>query len=284
LIDSSAELEARLNLRVEQLESDLAAKETEATSLRQKVADLREKLDAIVAEDEGKMSIEEHVQQLQDLKRMVSEMKEKHSSEKSELVTSQESAVAEIASLQTQLSSLVKESEAEVEQKAEALAEVEKLNRKLKKRMSALARKLAATTNLQSETELRLEDVCVALEKCQNDNRVLTAFIETESEERNRVLDGVVRRSADIGHLEEKLLTYRNKVGDKLVSNASKMQKLDLTYTQHRIEYRNRIKQLMEVIEKKDKQLLKFASATRAAGVTDDDDDVNIADWDVTPG
>ena len=62
------------------------------------------------------------------------------------------------------------------------------------------------------------------------------------------------------------------------------MQKLDLTYTQHRIEYRNRIKQLMEVIEKKDKQLLKFASATRATGVTDDDDAVDIADWDVIPG
>ena len=90
-------------------------------------------------------------------------MKEKHSSEKRELVTSQESAMVEIASLQTQLSSLVKESEAEVEQKAEALAEVEKLNRKLKKRMSALARKLGATTNLQTETELRLEDVCVAV-------------------------------------------------------------------------------------------------------------------------
>ena len=41
----------------------------------------------------------------------------------------------------------------------------------------------------------------------------------------------------------------------------------------------------MEVIEKKDKQLLKFASATRATGVTDDDDGaVDIADWDVTPG
>ena len=93
----------------------------------------------------------------------MSEMKEKHSSEKRELVTSQESAMAEIASLQTQLASLVKDSEAEVEQKAEALAEVEKLNRKLKKRMSALARKLAATTNLQTETELRLEDVCFAV-------------------------------------------------------------------------------------------------------------------------
>ena len=50
------------------------------------------------------------------------------------------------------------------------------------------------------------------------------------------------------------------------------MQKLDLTYTQHRIEYRNRIKQLMQVIEKKDKQLLRLATIVKTAGITQTDD------------
>ena len=69
LVESTSDSEARLASRCSQLEADLGAKEAEVTSLTEQTKDLREKLDAIVAEDEGKMSIEDHIQQLQDLKR-----------------------------------------------------------------------------------------------------------------------------------------------------------------------------------------------------------------------
>ena len=40
------------------------------------------------------------------------------------------------------------------------------------------------------------------------------------------------------------------------------MQKLDLTYAEHRIEYRNRIKKLMRLVAAKDQQLIQLAAAT----------------------
>ena len=66
-------------------------------------------------------------------------------------------------------------------------------------------------------------------------------------------------------------------VGDKLVANASKMQKLDITYTQHRIEYRKRISQLLKLVEKKDRQLLRLMAAVKEelGGTTDDFDDIS---------
>ena len=97
------------------------------------------------------------------LPRLVTEMKEKHSSEKQSLIETQKSASAEIQSLQSQLSSLIKESEAEAEAKAETVSEAEKQNRKLKQKMTSLTRKFVAATKLQEETEQRLEDVCVAV-------------------------------------------------------------------------------------------------------------------------
>ena len=42
------------------------------------------------------------------------------------------------------------------------------------------------------------------------------------------------------------------------------MQKLDVTYTQHRIEYRRRIRQLLRVIEAKDKQLVELMSGGKS--------------------
>lgn len=69
LVESSVETEARHSLRENQLEAELGAKESEVTSLAERLAGLKEKHDAVIAADEGKMSIEEHVQQLQDLKK-----------------------------------------------------------------------------------------------------------------------------------------------------------------------------------------------------------------------
>ena len=63
-------------------------------------------------------------------------------------------------------------------------------------------------------------------------------------------------------------------VGDKLVANASKMQKLDITYTQHRIEYRKRINQLLKVVEKKDKQLLRLMALVKHSSNGDEFDDI----------
>ena len=70
-VESCAETDARHSLRENQLETELSAKESEVTSLTESLANLKEKHDAVIAADEAKMSIEEHVQQLQDLKKYV---------------------------------------------------------------------------------------------------------------------------------------------------------------------------------------------------------------------
>jgi hypothetical protein len=41
------------------------------------------------------------------------------------------------------------------------------------------------------------------------------------------------------------------------MSNASKIQELDVTHTQHRLEYRQRIRELQKILHEKDEQLLK---------------------------
>ena len=69
LVETAAESEARFQSRESQLEGELGAKEAEVTSLKEELADLREKHGAVIAADEGKMSIEEHVEQLQQLKK-----------------------------------------------------------------------------------------------------------------------------------------------------------------------------------------------------------------------
>lgn len=273
LVESSVETEARHSLRENQLEAELGAKESEVTSLAERLAGLKEKHDAVIAADEGKMSIEEHVQQLQDLKKLVNDLKDNHLREKESLVSSQRVIDEENRDLRSSFAAAVDDSEA----KEKRILEAEKENRKLGKKIAALVAKLIAGKKLQEETEDRLEDVCVALEKCRSDNLALSSLVEAESEQRNQVMDQVLQRSANIGHMEEKLLNYRNKVGDKLVANASKMQKLDITYTQHRIEYRKRISQLLKLVEKKDRQLLRLMAAVKEelGGTTDDFDDIS---------
>jgi len=266
LVESSAEAEARQGSRENQLEVELNVKESEVTSLKEKLANLTEKHEAVVAADEAKMSIEEHVQQLQDLKKLVNDMKENHLREKESFFASQTLVDEENKELQTRLAAAVEE----VEAKEKRILQMEKENRKLGKKIAALVAKLAAGKKLQDETEDRLEDVCVALEKSRSDNLTLSSLVEAESDQRNQIVDLFARRSVNIGHMEEKLVNYRNKVGDKLVANASKMQKLDITYTQHRIEYRKRINQLLKVIERKDLQLLKLMAVVKEGGSQND--------------
>ncbi|XP_064641370.1 centrosomal protein of 89 kDa-like isoform X2 [Lineus longissimus] len=239
---------ARLSKQVVMSESEKNDFENEIAEWKQRFMGLKTKHQAMLLEDESKLTIPEHNSAVNEVRKAAEDMKQAHGKEVEDMMTHLHTTQLEKKNLALQVSDL----SAENKQLAIEIKGLQRSYRKCQKKVIVLQKALAVSENKEMSAQEYLGSLVKVAEKTAVERDTYAKLVQNQEKERKKALGRMMDGNTAVGEMEERLRAYKHKAADKMLQIANKMKVQDEEFTKQRMEYLTEIKHLRGLLKEKD--------------------------------
>lgn len=232
------------------VESEKTESDRILETIKIKNDDLKRKYEQLLMDNSHRIHIQEHIQEINEMKRLTDELSEKHANEMQILLRRVQDAESGKKISQLKLT----EYRSEIERlKGEILA-LNKLTKKLQLRVQTYENKLQLEQIKENKLTNLIEKTNEEFEQTKIERDTYLALAKTKEEELNRTQTKFIDGTEKLNVFEERLEIYKNKTKERIATATEDLQKQHDLLKLRCLEYEQQIQQLRSLLN--DKQIL----------------------------
>ncbi|PVD20561.1 hypothetical protein C0Q70_18717 [Pomacea canaliculata] len=259
LCSNHARQVGQLTKKMNDKEMEKEELEQELEKVKKKLQDIKHKYDQMLLDTEGHMPVHDHITMVADLKRTVSDEKEKHEKEKEVF------SLKLMASEEERKHQTLKAIEVSAENR-QLKAEIKSLHKALRKaqnKIMVLHKAVEQSENKELITQNELANVIRIVEQTALERDTAFQVVKEQQQDCKETVDRMVSSGVVRGKLEERLKMYKIKAFSKLQMLADKLKEQDESFNRQRQEYEREIRYLRLVIKEKEDIINSIEGAKR---------------------
>ncbi|XP_064242935.1 centrosomal protein of 89 kDa isoform X4 [Passer domesticus] len=250
---------SKLTKQIVVLEDKKKSQEEEITEYQKQLAALCSTCEELKAKVDSRITAEEHLAVVNDLKSCLQQEQEKKRSEV-------EAVMGKIASLQTENKKLLLEKNNFMADKKILETEMQmtqKTNRRLKKKIGLLQLQLEEAMEKEVAAHHYLANLIGLVEKIAKERDHLVFLARCLENENHGVLKKIIEGSLRLGRLEEKVKVYKKKAAGKLGDINLKMTEQEKEFERKTAEYEQEKQHLQRLLQDKQETLNEVLQQSR---------------------
>ncbi|XP_070188223.1 centrosomal protein of 89 kDa-like isoform X2 [Littorina saxatilis] len=255
---------SRLTKRLTTIETEKEEAERELDETRHKYKNVKQRYDKVLLESGSHMTMQDHINNVADLKRSVTEEKEQFDKEK-EKMANRLKASDEERNHQT-LAAI--EVSAENKQLRAEIRALHKALRRSQNKMLIFQKAIQQSENKELITQNELANVIKIVEKTALERDTAFKVVKEQQRDCKDTVTQMVGNSVVMGKMEEKLKMYKMKASAKLQTVAEKLKEQDDSFNRQRQEYEREIRYLRLLVKEKEELINEMEGAKK--GVEED--------------
>ncbi|UJR21266.1 hypothetical protein I4U23_024361 [Adineta vaga] len=238
---------SNLTRRLMIVESEKTEGDRTLEMIRIKNEELRKKYEELIIENDHRIHVEEHVREMNEMKRLTDELSEKHASEMQLLLRRVQDA--EVAKRAAQLK--LSENRNDTERLKSDLKVAKKLTQKLQIRVQTFEKKLELHQIREQRTTALLDKTSEETEKRKLEQDAYSIMVKTKEEEMNKTKERMEEEGKKLTELENRLENYKTKSKERVNEVQEQMKKQYDNLKTRCSDYEQRIQRLMTQLNEK---------------------------------
>ncbi|CAF1272609.1 unnamed protein product [Adineta steineri] len=238
---------SNLTRRLMIVENEKTEGDRTLATIRIKNEELRKKYEQSIIDGDHRIHVEDHVREVNEMKRITDELSEKHASEMQILLRRVQDAEAAKRTAQLKLS----ENRSDMERLKNDIKTIKKLNQKLQIRVQTFEKKLELQQMKEQRTTAMLDKAHEDAEKYKLEQEAYSILAKTKEDEMNKTKERMQEEGKKLNDLENRLENYKSKNKERTNEVQEQMKKQYDTLKVRCSEYEQRIKQLMTLVNEK---------------------------------
>ncbi|CAF2411488.1 unnamed protein product [Rotaria sp. Silwood2] len=238
---------SNLTRRLMVIESEKTEVDRLLETMRIKNEDLRKQYEQLIIDNDHRMHVEDHVREINEMKRLIDELIKKHASEMQLLLRRVQDAetVKRVAQL------TLTESRNDNERLKNDINTIKKSNRKLEIRVKTFEKKLELQQLKEQRTTTMLDKANEEVEKCKLEQETYSILAKTKEEEMNQTKIQMQEEIKKITKLENHLENCKSKSKEHVSEVQEQMKKQYDNLKLRCSEREERIQQLLTLLNEK---------------------------------
>ncbi|CAF3413939.1 unnamed protein product [Rotaria sp. Silwood1] len=236
-----------LTRRLMIIESEKTEADRLLKTMRIKNEELRKQYEQLIIDNDHRMHVEDHVREINEMKRLTDELSKKHASEMQLLLRRIQDA--ETAKRVAQMT--LTESRNDNERLKNDINAIKKFNRKLLIRVETFEKKLELQQIKEQRTATMLEKANEEVEQCKLEQETYSILAKTKEEEMNQTRIRMQEEAKKITELENHLENFKSKSKEHVIEVQEQMKKQYDNLKVRCSEHEQRIQQLMTLLNEK---------------------------------
>ncbi|CAF0976224.1 unnamed protein product [Rotaria sp. Silwood1] len=236
-----------LTRRLMIIESEKTEADRLLKTIRIKNEELRKQYEQLIIDNDHRMHVEDHVREINEMKRLTDELSKKHASEMQLLLRRIQDA--ETAKRVAQMT--LTESRNDNERLKNDINAIKKFNRKLLIRVETFEKKLELQQIKEQRTATMLEKANEEVEQCKLEQETYSILAKTKEEEMNQTRIRMQEEAKKITELENHLENFKSKSKEHVIEVQEQMKKQYDNLKVRCSEHEQRIQQLMTLLNEK---------------------------------
>ncbi|XP_078365051.1 centrosomal protein of 89 kDa-like [Oculina patagonica] len=242
---------SKLSKRISSQESSQRRLETELDDMRRTHSNLLRKHEAIVGEQEHKMSVQEHLRIMDECRSVLEDLKAKTKLETEEY----NSRLQAIQKEKSNVAIKFADAEAKNAQLERELEAYKKSLKKSERNFLFLQRKLEHIQERELTAQETLSQVLTVAEKTAAERDNYVQFAKTQKVQQEKAASKILAGTQNIKGLEEKLQEYRKKASDKVAVVTGRLREKEKEINKLKEQYEEEINNLRAMVRQKQRQL-----------------------------
>ncbi|CAF0741166.1 unnamed protein product [Adineta steineri] len=236
---------SNLTRRLMVVESEKTESDRILETIRIRNEDLKRKYDQLMLDSNHKIHVQEHMQEISEMKRLTDELSEKHAHEMQLLLRRVQDAEAAKRICQLKLT----EHRSDIERFKGEIKVLKKLNKKLQLRVQTYEKKLELQQIKEQRITTMLEKSTEDYEETKLERDTYLTLAKTKEDEMNKTQIRLNEEAEKLAQLEERLENYKNKERTNEPQEQWKKQSDNLKL--RCLEHEQRIQQLVSLLNEK---------------------------------
>ncbi|KAL3858933.1 hypothetical protein ACJMK2_009182 [Sinanodonta woodiana] len=228
-----------------------ADSEKELEELRLKYKEIKHKHDNLVLENQDKITLEEHLNQISELKRLSMDKEEQHKREIDFLNSNLQALEIEKKTITGCTADITAENR-------RLVAEVKAMNRSIRKtqqKMMLFQRAVEQSENKEISIQEHLGSIIKVAEKNAFERDTYAKAVREKEMESKKALNRLLQGNVAVGKMEEKLKLYKMRAAAKISTVAERLKEQDEAFNNQKKEYEREITHMRLLLKEKDEIL-----------------------------
>ncbi|CAF2815027.1 unnamed protein product [Rotaria sp. Silwood2] len=238
---------SNLTRRLLIIESEKTESDRILETIRMRNEDLKRKYDQLMIDNNHRIHVQEHVQEISEMKRLTDELSEKHAHEMQLLLRRVQDAESSKKISQLKLT----ENRSDIERLKGEIKAMKKINKKLQLRVQTHENKLQLQQVKEQRITTIFEKTNEELEQTKIERDTYLALAKTKEEEMNKSQARLTQDADKLMQLEERLENYKSKNKERVNETQEQMKKQYDNVKLRCLEHEQRIQQLVTLLNEK---------------------------------
>ncbi|XP_071957688.1 centrosomal protein of 89 kDa-like [Antedon mediterranea] len=223
--------------------------DSQLSELRVKYNALKHQHETLVVINEGKLPLQEHLATVGELQKAIEELKSKQRLE----IETTSSKLSSIEAEKNNLAIRIADVEAEKTQMEAEIRALNRAKRKSEQKVLILQKQVEHCESQETTANQHLNKVLEIAEQTAAERDVYHRLAKSQTHEKNKAVNKVLKGNVAVGRMEEKLKYYKLKADEQLGNMTRRMEDEVSTHVNQKEQYHREIRHLQQLL--KDKQL-----------------------------